>query len=306
MPGTAGSYSFTVTATDSFGCTGNKGYSVTVYQNYISPTVSIENKWNIVSNPVILTNDSARAIFPAAVSSAFAFTPAGYQNRAILVNGSGYWLKFPSASNVTITGIPLLIDTIDVFAGWNMIGSISHPVPTSLVTSIPPGIQTGEFFKYSLGYSNTDTIQPGKGYWVKVNQAGKLILASSSSILAANRISIVPTSEAPPAPPAEQNATGAVPTSYSLDQNYPNPFNPATNFRFSISEFGFVSLRVFDVLGREVATIVNQDLQPGVYNIPWDASRFESGIYYYRLTAHSTNSGQAGMYSNTKKLLLMK
>ncbi len=85
---------------------------------------------------------------------------------------------------------------------------------------------------------------------------------------------------------------------FSLSQNYPNPFNPTTDFRFQIAEFRFVSLKVFDVLGREVATIVNEDLQPEKYSISWDASNLPSGMYFYRLTA--------GSFSETKKLMLMK
>ena len=85
---------------------------------------------------------------------------------------------------------------------------------------------------------------------------------------------------------------------FSLSQNYPNPFNPTTDFRFQIAEFRFVSLKVFDILGKEIATLVNKDLQPENYSIPWDASNLPSGMYFYRLTA--------GSFSETKKLMLMK
>ena len=89
-----------------------------------------------------------------------------------------------------------------------------------------------------------------------------------------------------------------VPNVFSLSQNYPNPFNPSTNFGFRIVEFGFVSLKVFDVLGREVATLVNEEMQPGSYEVTWDASRFPSGVYFYRLTA--------GSFHSTKKLSLIR
>jgi hypothetical protein len=90
----------------------------------------------------------------------------------------------------------------------------------------------------------------------------------------------------------------ALPRQYDLLQNYPNPFNPNTNFGFRISNLEFVSLRIFDVLGREVATLVN-DLRPaGMYTVRWDASAQPSGVYFYQL--------RAGSFVDTKKLLLMK
>ncbi|MCX6142446.1 MAG: T9SS type A sorting domain-containing protein [Ignavibacteriales bacterium] len=88
------------------------------------------------------------------------------------------------------------------------------------------------------------------------------------------------------------------PERVSLEQNYPNPFNPATNFEFRLSNFGFVTLRIFDVLGRGVATLVNEMRPAGVYTIPWDASSFPSGVYFCRL--------QTERWTETKKLVLAK
>jgi hypothetical protein len=90
----------------------------------------------------------------------------------------------------------------------------------------------------------------------------------------------------------------SVPREPALLQNYPNPFNPTTNFRFRISNLEFVTLKIFDVLGREVATLVNEVRPAGVYTVRWDASSLPSGVYLYRL--------RAGDFVNTKKLLLVK
>lgn len=78
-----------------------------------------------------------------------------------------------------------------------------------------------------------------------------------------------------------------VPERFSLEQNSPNPFNPHTNIRFMIVDYGFVLLKVYDVLGREVATLVNHEMQPGSYEITWDANGLASGTYIYRLQAGS-------------------
>ena len=95
-------------------------------------------------------------------------------------------------------------------------------------------------------------------------------------------------------------------TLYELSQNYPNPFNPTTNFELRIANFGFVSLKVYDILGGEVATLVNEVKQPGEYTVQWNAEGIASGVYYYRLVAKPISSGQAGDYLETRKLLLIK
>ena len=85
---------------------------------------------------------------------------------------------------------------------------------------------------------------------------------------------------------------------YSLSQNYPNPFNPTTNIGFRIINSGFVNLKVYDVLGREVATIVNEEMQAGKYEIEFNSEGLTSGIYFYTLTA--------GSFTETRKMILMK
>jgi hypothetical protein len=89
-----------------------------------------------------------------------------------------------------------------------------------------------------------------------------------------------------------------LPAEFSLSQNYPNPFNPRTKIKFTISDFGFVTLKVYDVLGREVATLVNEEKHPGVYEVEFNTSELSSGIYFYKL--------QAENYSSTKKMIYLK
>ena len=89
-----------------------------------------------------------------------------------------------------------------------------------------------------------------------------------------------------------------VPTSYTLSQNYPNPFNPSTQIRFTITQSGATTLKVYDVMGREVTTLVNETLAPGAYNVKFDATNLSSGTYLYVLTS--------GGYRLTNKMLLLK
>jgi len=101
------------------------------------------------------------------------------------------------------------------------------------------------------------------------------------------------------------NITTEIPTAFSLEQNYPNPFNPVTKIRFSIPVVDSrirgndrVLLKVFDILGKEVATLVNESLQPGTYETTFDAGKLTSGVYFYRL--------QADRYTETKRMLMIK
>ncbi len=91
-----------------------------------------------------------------------------------------------------------------------------------------------------------------------------------------------------------------IPENFSLFQNYPNPFNPVTKIKFDIggSSAAQTFLYVYDILGNEIAVLVNEQLHPGSYEADWDASAFPSGIYYYKI--------EAGSFSDTKKMVLIK
>ncbi|MEW6702992.1 MAG: S8 family serine peptidase, partial [Bacteroidota bacterium] len=101
-----------------------------------------------------------------------------------------------------------------------------------------------------------------------------------------------------------------LPSDFILYQNYPNPFNPSTVISYQLSAFSYVTLKVYDVLGREVATLVNEEKQPGTYEVKFSvetlhAASLPSGVYFYRLSVESS-SGRSGSFSQTKKLLLLK
>jgi len=90
----------------------------------------------------------------------------------------------------------------------------------------------------------------------------------------------------------------ALPASFALSQNYPNPFNPSTVISYQLPVTSQISLKVYDVLGREVATLVSERKAAGNYSVTFDASKFSSGVYFYKL--------QAGNFVQTKKMLLVK
>jgi len=93
-------------------------------------------------------------------------------------------------------------------------------------------------------------------------------------------------------------SVASLPTQSSLMQNYPNPFNPSTHISYNVASLGMISLKVYDLLGREVETLVNEVKAQGSYAATFNATNRPSGVYFCRL--------QAGTYSSTKKLILLK
>jgi hypothetical protein len=89
-----------------------------------------------------------------------------------------------------------------------------------------------------------------------------------------------------------------LPATFSLAQNYPNPFNPVTTIKFSVPKQSHVKIVVYDLLGREVAALVNELRNPGFYEVPFDAVNYASGVYFYRM--------EAGDFVDVKKMLLIK
>jgi len=89
-----------------------------------------------------------------------------------------------------------------------------------------------------------------------------------------------------------------IPERYSLYQNYPNPFNPTTNIKFNIPKSSYVKLTIYDILGKEITTLVNEKLNVGSYEVGWNGSGYPSGVYYYKLITEE--------FADTKKMVLLK
>ena len=94
------------------------------------------------------------------------------------------------------------------------------------------------------------------------------------------------------------NESGLTPDKYSLSQNYPNPFNPSTTIKFDLAKNGFVSIKIFDILGREIKSLVNDNFNKGSYEVSFNASEISSGVYFYKM--------ESGDFSQIKKMMLLK
>jgi hypothetical protein len=265
--------------------------------------------WNLVSLPVLVSDPRLQTMFPTASSQSFGYSGQYLQSDS-LFPGIGYWIKFAADRETTLAGLAIATDSIPVQAGWNMIGTISTPVEVASITSDPPNIVTGKFFGYEHGYIPTDTLHPAKGYWVKTGEDGILILAANVSkfpgVAKSSRIKISVTSEMPPPPPREAVLTQSqTPNAYALGWAYPNPFNPSTTIEYALPEDSRVSLRVYNVIGQEIATLANEIQQAGYVRCVWNASSVTSGVYFYRLEATSVNN-PASTFNQVRKIVLMK
>ena len=145
----------------------------------VTDTIHVEPGWNLLSLPMKVIDGEKSSLFPSAISDAFIYQD-NYLPKDTLENGYGFWVKFDSAETFLFEGESIHRDTINVSAGWNMIGSLTEIIHVNMVVTEPPGIIVSNFFNYvpQSGYEASDTIKPGVGYWVKVNQSGSIILSS--------------------------------------------------------------------------------------------------------------------------------
>ena len=146
-----------------------------------------------------------------------------------------------------------------------------------------------KIYMNNVVWNEKDTI------WVRIRSSDYLI----SDIIGSNQI--ITNIEQ-----SDGQSNDVIPKIYALSQNYPNPFNPTTTIKYSIAPpnlpkgeaLQHISLNVYDMLGREIATLVSEEKQPGNYEVKFDGSNFSSGIYFYRI--------QVGSFKQTKKLILLK
>lgn len=381
--------------------------------------------WNLIGLPVDATAEELQAVTNNVESGSIYEFNGAYQQVDNIEPGKGYWIKFSDDNLYEVTGLPTTQLTLGLREGWNLVSGVGAELPVNTVTDSDGIIIPGTFYEFNQSYSQSDTVRPGNGYWVRASAAGtvtfnhpKLINNTGSMAKEKEKARFATTSEQvekdfdriiisdeeheqtlyfgdelpkkasklsysiPPLPPGDvfdarfQEGTKLVekeevyielnqlpgtvitlktevqslaehsqftvkefakgqllseytieankkvelapdtdgislvpmgtssltqsekPDQFELKQNYPNPFNPTTQISYSVSEASTVTLEIFNVLGKRVATLVNEDKQPGVYDVTFDGSRVASGIYIYRL--------KAGNHISTRKLILAK
>lgn len=145
----------------------------TIGNDLAGPVVALASAWNLISVPVVRTDNSVASVYPTSISgSTFSFSGSSYQSASTLSRGVGYWSKFPASTSQQIIGTSLQSIGAPVVEGWNLIGSVDHEVPAP-----SGGIVASLVYSYStFGYEPVSSIIPGKGYWVKASSTGELPL----------------------------------------------------------------------------------------------------------------------------------
>jgi hypothetical protein len=375
--------------------------------------IPLAARWNMISLPITVLNTEKTVLYPSAISDAFAFGVGGYQAVTNFDYGIGYWLKLDTAESFSFTGIPISRDTIPLIQNWNLIGSLTDTIPVESIVAEGTTIQSS-YFKYDNGYQSVTEIVPGNGYWIKVSQAGNLIMSNTTRAAKQNHAQqaldkfnkLIITDAAgnhqslyfgeevngnsglfaslPPAPPSgifdarfasqqfievtdghkalkapitissavypvtiaweikntaiaslaidnreirmtvdgktvmtspvesiilKSFSSPMVPAVYSLNQNYPNPFNPVTSISFELPQHSIVTLKVYNLLGKEIALLVDrQSFEAGIHDVRFDASGFASGVYFYRIVVErlNDNSRTIESFQSIKKMSLIK
>ena len=139
--------------------------------------ININSGWNLLSVPYLNNDMSASNIFPNSSSEVFGYG-IGYYVVDSLLNGVGYWVKYSNSQVLQICGMQINSPT-SVNEGWNLIGPFNEQVPVQNISSQPPNIIVSPFFGFGAGYTTADTLNPGKGYWVKTNAAGTIQINQS-------------------------------------------------------------------------------------------------------------------------------
>ncbi len=145
----------------------------------VTSSFSVFEGWNLISVPIQAVNQRKVDLFPTSNSFAYGYNN-GYVIQDTLLNGFGYWLKFPSSQNVNLIGSQNNSVTIPIKTGWNLIGSLNGSIPVNALITNPPNLLSGFVYGYGPNYYVATTLEKGKGYWVKSSGNGTLTLNLTS------------------------------------------------------------------------------------------------------------------------------
>jgi len=214
------------------------------------------------------------------------FAWVGTNQGLVKVNANTGTYQFYSPSNSQIPGesiTPLAVtpDGKLWFANFGSTSTSTYGLCWFDGTSfgIFPQQQTGGLPHAQIYDLEVKNIQNGYELWISCASRGVAVLTVETSV-------------------TNQEETKSLPADFMLNQNYPNPFNPSTTISFSIPTSGFASIKVYDILGNEISTLINDDLSAGSYEIDFKADGLTSGVYFYTLSTQN--------FTSTKKMILTK
>lgn len=294
----ANSYNYLITnpVISNFTIIGPKMYNVVSnkYTNSFGFGLSTKTKFNIYNSIFTGLNSAVRfdrgAVYQNALNDSIQFRnnifsgfSEGLGNTSTPTSFSpSIWLQSPSFQNRVYPN-PMDVNLLNPYAFYNLGGSNPlggvnwyNPLPGS------PALTGASFSNPNLnGFTQTSYVGAigSNNDWIK-----NWTCFNPHSYL--------------PRPLAITNISSSIPEKFYLSQNYPNPFNPATTINFSVPVKGFVSLKIYDITGKEIAGLVNQEMNAGEYKYDFNASHLNSGVYFYTLKGEN--------FSETKKMMLIK
>ena len=198
---------------------------------------------------------------------------------------------------IGVTGFAYLptLTTVDRVIGVDTTFTENIVIDTSFISGSIPGVE-GNITPILTGFSDS-SISITTAY-IPVDKSIKVIIDFYNLIHHSEFLERVLIHFGLEEPNSIIDDNADQPNTFHLQQNYPNPFNPSTTIKFQIPEAGFTSLKVYDVLGNDITTLVNEEKPAGVYELVFDAQNLTSGIYFYRIIS--------GSYSETKKMVLLR
>ena len=224
--------------------------------------------------------DRERNVYVAGRSGVYGLTLTKYDE-----NGNTLW--FRNRSDNGIGNIPLLKLDRD-----------GNPYMAFWITTQQGG-QLYAIQKYDVNGNQKWLAQYGRDSSTSLQKIYDILIDSNFNVYVTGRSNnFIATVKFVQNPSSINNSSSLISEVFFLYQNYPNPFNPVTQLKYSVPNFGFVSLKIFDILGNEIRTLVNENNSKGSYEVEFDGSSLSSGIYYYKL--------QSGNFTQTRKMLLLK
>lgn len=235
-----------------------------------------------------------------------------WSTKSVNLNGSytsGFTFKADKLTGISSTSssMPNIARTTDGGNTWTTVAIGTGLTGNTIIKWIP-----GTDVVYILGANGAIKRSTNNGLnWMSMNTAGVTGLThfdfnKVNNIICGYAVSsngtVIKLADSVLVLTGLQNNETGVPSEYNLSQNYPNPFNPSTSIQYGLPDNSFVKLVVFDILGREVETLVNSEQTAGTHEAIFDASRFNSGVYYYRITATNGNND----FTDIKKMIMIK
>jgi len=252
-----------------------------------------------------LSNKKIRKLFVAG-NFIYAATNTGVYKTS---NSGAVW-EAPSLSDTAINGFAVRGSSLYAVSGNNGVfvstnnGTNWSTFNSGLTSTRINTILSNNNILY-VGTKDSGLFNASAGNWESTNRNAGIfslnitaLAADSNNIYVGDNCGLVYSGPFNSISYIKNNNNNKIPSDYKLSQNYPNPFNPSTNIKFEIPKSSFVNLVVYDMLGREIAKLVNEKLNVGIYSVDWNGSNFSSGMYFYKLTS--------GDFSEVKKMVLIK